>query len=270
MKFGFYWQDKHYYFDSTQGQSIAIELQFDGKQPNFYGVPDARVNSLNDGRFIGDTRLGGSCNVNQIQLIPHCNGTHTECVGHISNERISISETLQSLLCPAALISVTPTESNSCTESYSIPFQSNDRIICKDSIAMSLNNLDTKGIEALIIRSLPNPDSKTSHRYQGDSPHPFFSSEAMEFINELSIAHLLVDMPSIDRANDEGKLNNHRIYWDYTKTNENRSRKTITEMIFVNNAIDDGIYVLNLQTAAFKLDASPSNPIIYQLQPATD
>ena len=47
-------------------------------------------NHISDGQFIGDTRMGGPCNFETYSITPHCNGTHTECVGHITNERVSI------------------------------------------------------------------------------------------------------------------------------------------------------------------------------------
>ena len=42
-----------------------------------------------------------------------------------------------------------------------------------------------------------------------------------------------------------------------------RAHCTITEMIFVPNEIRDGLYLLNLQTTSFDLDASPSKPVIF-------
>jgi hypothetical protein len=36
-------------------------------------------------------------------------------------------------------------------------------------------------------------------------------------------------------------------------------------MIFVPNAVRDGIYLLNLQTTALDLDASPSKPVVFAL-----
>ena len=39
---------------------------------------------------IGDTKQGGSCNFDTITLTPHCNGTHTECMGHITHENVSV------------------------------------------------------------------------------------------------------------------------------------------------------------------------------------
>jgi hypothetical protein len=65
-------------------------LDFNGAQPNAYGVERATATACEASDLIGDTRRGGSCNFEQIKFIPHCNGTHTECVGHITDERILI------------------------------------------------------------------------------------------------------------------------------------------------------------------------------------
>jgi hypothetical protein len=42
--------------------------------------------------------------------------------------------------------------------------------------------------------------------------------------------------------------------------------RTITELIFVENAISDGEYVLDLHVAPIENDASPSRPILYQIK----
>src|SRR5260221_10710090 len=73
---------------------ISIPLRFDGPQPNAYGVEAATAKACEYGKLVGDTRRGGNCNFEQVALIPHCNGTHTECVGHITKERISVRECL--------------------------------------------------------------------------------------------------------------------------------------------------------------------------------
>ena len=41
--------------------------------------------------------------------------------------------------------------------------------------------------------------------------------------------HLLIDMPSIDKENDEGKLEAHHAFWNYP--NNAQLHKTITEFI---------------------------------------
>jgi hypothetical protein len=80
---------------------------------------------------------------------------------------------------------------------------------------------------------------------------------------------LLIDVPSVDKEHDEGKLLAHKAFWNVKNINElnedARMNSTITEMIYVHNEIVDGSYILNLQIASFENDASPSKPILYQL-----
>jgi hypothetical protein len=45
-----------------------------------------------------------------------------------------------------------------------------------------------------------------------------------------------------------------------------RQNATITEMIFVNDKVQDGSYLLNLQIASFENDASPSKPILFEIK----
>ena len=75
--------------------------------------------------------------------------------------------------------------------------------------------------------------------------------------------HLLIDMPSIDKENDEGKLEAHHAFWNYP--NNAQLHKTITEFIYVPNEVYDGTYILNLQIAPFENDASPSKPVLYKV-----
>ena len=88
-----------------------------------------------------------------------------------------------------------------------------------------------------MIRTLPNDESKLTETYLEEIP-PFFSTEAMEFIDEIGVKHLLVDLPSIDRIFDEGKLSNHRIFWNveqgsFELKKDSFKNKTITELIYV-------------------------------------
>ena len=94
--------------------------------------------------------------------------------------------------------------------------------------------------------------------------------EAAEYLNVIGISHLVVDLPSIDRINDGGRLANHHIFWNVAEETsklvpQSWSEKTITEMVFVPDHLDDGVYLLNLQFPAFCSDAAPSKPILYPL-----
>ncbi|MFW8363462.1 hypothetical protein, partial [Klebsiella pneumoniae] len=42
---------------------------------------------------------------------------------------------------------------------------------------------------------------------------PYFSPQALARIVELGVQHLLVDIPSIDRLYDGGRMDNHRRFW---------------------------------------------------------
>ena len=239
---------------------ISIPLRFNGPQPNAFGVEAAVSKPVEAGDLIGDTRRGGSVNFEQYTLIAHCNGTHTECVGHITNERISVRACLQDVFIPAVLVSVESERK-----------ESGDLIVSRATLQnTSLQPPATAGgSDALIIRTLPNDDSKLSRQY-GDKIPPYFSVDAMEFIVECGFKHLLVDMPSIDRIYDDGKLINHRIFWNvepesFDTNTASRIHSTITELIYVPNEVEDGEYLLNLQIAPFESDASPSRPVLFKI-----
>ncbi len=267
IKFEF--SGRNYKIDAAQPLDIAIPLDFNGAQPNAYGVERAVSTPCEAGEIVGDTRQNGSCNFEQIKFIPHCNGTHTECVGHITNERIAVHDCLKDAFVPASLISVEPENANATNETYAVKLSETDQLITRNSIENALQNLEKPEIDVLIIRTMPNDESKLSREYLEIIP-PFFSTEAITLIAEIGIKHLLVDLPSIDRIFDEGKLSNHRIFWNvepgkFKLNDKSRKNNTITELIFVPNLIADGFYLLNLQIAAFAADASPARPILFEV-----
>lgn len=254
---------------------ISVPLRFNGPQPNAYGVPPASSMPCAAAELVGDTRQGGSCNFEEYTLIPHCNGTHTECVGHITRERISVRDCLQDVFIPAWLITVAPSYASDTHETYSMTIDEADRVITRERLEPAVRGAASDKMilsshTALIVRTLPNDDRKLTRHYLEEVP-PYFTTEAIEYIAERGFKHLLVDLPSIDRLYDEGKLSNHRIFWNVDQgrfeTNKaTRLRSTITELIFVPNRIEDGQYLLNLQIAPFASDASPSRPILFRVE----
>ena len=85
----------------------------------------------------------------------------------------------------------------------------------------------------------------------------------MEYMVDIGVKHLLIDLPSVDKEDDGGALVGHKIFWKYPENT--RKKCTITELIYVSNSIKDGLYLLNLQFVPFENDASPSRPIIFNL-----
>ncbi len=248
---------------------ISIPLIFNGAQPNVYGVEKATAKACEAESLVGDTRRGGSCNFEEYKFIPHCNGTHTECVGHITHQRISIHDSLKDSFIPATLVTVQPENASEAEDTYSVKFGNEDKLITKKMLENALKNTNENFLQGLIIRTLPNDESKRTRTYIENSS-PYFSLEAMHFIVEKKVKHLLVDVPSIDRTFDEGKLSNHRIFWNLEKgsfqaTEKSLIHKTITEMIFVPEYVEDGSFVLNLQISPFMTDASPSRPVLFEV-----
>ena len=249
--------------DFSKGKDISIALNFNGEQPNTYGVKKASSVPFRDNQFIGDTRKGGPCNFETYSFTPHCNGTHTECVGHVTDERISLIDSLNEELIPATVISVTPSKT---TESYIPKINNNDVLITKEDLQKCLCGVKSSFLKAVIIRTLPNSKLKLKRDYMKENSS-FFSIEAMQYLVDLGVKHLLIDTPSVDRLFDDGCLTAHNIFWQTEKKNVNPDtrEKTITEMIFVPDNINDGKYLLNLQIPAFVSDAAPSRPILYSI-----
>ena len=240
--------------DLSKPLDIAIPLSNTDTNPIAWYIEKPVIEPVRFGDWVGKVSEGSSTNFNNIFFNPHGHGTHTECLGHITKEFYSINQCLKQFFFTAELISIEPENLNG------------DLIITKHQIDKALNG---KTPEAIIIRTLPNSESKKHKNYSKTNP-PYLSEEAAEFIRDIGIQHLLIDLPSVDREEDDGKLVAHKAFWNVKNVDELNSDArlhcTITEMIFVSDAIKDGSYILNLQIASFENDASPSKPILYQIQ----
>jgi arylformamidase len=239
---------------------ISIPLRAGKENVNSFYIPPVKIEPFRMGSFVGSVNEGGSCNVNNIAFNPHGNGTHTECVGHISKENFTINQCLEKFFFFARLISITPEKING------------DQVITKDQIISAFEKFPTSNLQfptsnselptsdALIIRTLPNGDDKITKQYSGTNP-PYLDHEAAKWMSEHGIEHLLLDVPSVDREDDGGKLSAHHEFWKYPHAT--RINATITEMIYVPSSIPDGDYFLNIQIASFENDASPSKPVLF-------
>lgn len=261
--------EKRWIADPAYAVDLSIPLDFAGAQPSFFGAARAAATTLEAGSFIGDVRRGGGCNCATYSLTPHCNGTHTECVGHVTADAVAIRDVAIEHLSPALLVTVVP-EAAERTEEVSDPApQPGDRLITRRALQSSAGTL-LCGCDALVVRTVPNDRSKRHHDYDAGPPPPYFSAQAMQWIVDQGIRHLVVDLPSIDRYADGGKLTAHRLFWGLPagladSMQATRRYATITEFAYIDAAIADGRYLLNLQVAPFASDAAPSRPILYPL-----
>ena len=141
-----------------------------------------------------------------------------------------------------------------------------DWVVTKNQVVKALAG---KIPEALIIRTLPNEEEKLSNKYSNTNP-PYLEEAAAIFLREIGIQHLLIDLQSVDNEHDEGQILAHKAFWHVKDINnlsaDARLNATITELIFVADEVKDGGYLLNLQIASFENDASPSKPILFDIQ----
>ena len=259
MELDFSCAGQRYRMDTRKALSLAIDLDFEGRQPQHFGASQAQSRPLRVGSFVGDTSLGGSCNVSELRMVPHCNGTHTEVVSHIRADGPKLSQVLRGELSPARLISVAPRLAEHCSESYFPGTELGDRLICARDIEQALEGVPSEQAVGLVVRTLPNTESKKWRCYGEAEMPPFFSLDAIESLVDRGVRHLVVDLPSIDKMFDGGHLRNHHVFWG-------GGGQTVTEMIYVEESVVDGFYCLNLQVPAFLSDAAPSRPVLYPVE----
>jgi arylformamidase len=243
-------QSVKYSVDLSKGVDISIPLSNKKSGPKCFYAPDFRIEPVIAGDFIGATENGSPVNFKNLFINPHGNGTHTECAGHITSLPLTIHQCLKKFHFIARLISISPQS-----------LENGDLIITEGLIKEQLGQ--TTGYDTLIVRTLPNQESKLTRDYSGTNP-TYFTTSAIQYINSIGIKHLITDLPSIDREEDGGALAGHKAFWDYPAFSD--TSKTITEMVFAPDSIQDGLYFCNIQIASIESDASPSKVVLYKLE----
>ncbi|NRD19193.1 cyclase family protein [Winogradskyella eckloniae] len=225
--------------------SIAIKNGVSNVNAWYLGPPKIEPEVM-DGETIS-VEKGAVVNFNTINFNPHSHGTHTETVGHITEKVYSINKHLTQFFFLAEVITVAPEKLG------------DDYVISKKQLQFALGN---KKRDAVVIRTIPNTREKLTKQYSHTNP-TYLKVEAAEYLKTKGVKHLLIDLPSVDKEQDEGELLAHNAFWN--TRGKLRLDATITEFIYVSNKIDDGCYMLNLQIAPFENDASPSKPILYKI-----
>ncbi|MCG1036022.1 cyclase family protein [Polaribacter sargassicola] len=226
---------------------ISIPIDMDKGKINAWGIDDPKIEVENFDGYEVSVANGAVVNFNSIQFNPHSHITHTECVGHITKKVHSVNQNLKHYFFLAELVTVAPEQVGE------------DFVISEKQIKTALRN---KKRDAIVIRTLPNLSDKKETRYFNTNP-AYLSKEAASYLVEKGIKHLLIDLPSVDKEKDGGKLEVHNTFWN--TDGDVRMEATITEFIFVPNQVKDGEYLLNLMIAPFENDATPSKPILYKI-----
>lgn len=240
--------------DLSKPLDISIPLRASESNVSAWYVDPPKFEPVRTEMFTGSVLEGGSVNFRNVYFNPHGNGTHTECVGHISREPYTINQCLTQFFFTAVVVTVAPIPLEQDTE-YG---QQGDLIITKAQLEAGLKG---ERPQAIIIRTLPNELAKHDWQYSNTNP-AFMEPEAAIFLRDAGIDHLLIDLPSVDREEDGGALICHHIFFEYP--DNPATHRTISELIYVPAHVQDGRYLLNLQIASFENDASPSKPILFE------
>ncbi len=246
-----------YKFDAQTPVDLSLSTGSLGDNPNAFYIQPAQFEPIRVGNFVGSVSEGGSANCEVLTLCAHGNGTHTECVGHISANRIALPQIWKHGFHLAQLVTVTP-DHRGC--------------VSVDQLRQITWMAD---ITAVVFRSLPNDDAKRAMNWSGTGA-PYFDSEALKFMASKEILHLLTDFPSVDPEEDNGQLEAHHAWWGVPYRSLGvfkqevtlltpRSQATITELIYVPNTLADGAYVLQIQVPNLMTDAVPSRPLLYPI-----
>lgn len=241
------YNSRKYSIDLSKPLDISIPLRDGNDNVGAWYLDAPQIVPVKSDGWVGSVEEGGAVNFRNIHFNPHSHCTHTETAGHITEKVHSIHEHLSQFFFLAEVVTIPPEQ------------KKKDFVITKRQLQFALGN---KKRDAVVIRTLPNSRDKKRMNYSNTNP-PYLEEDAAIYLREKGIQHLLIDLPSVDKEKDEGKLLSHNAFWN--TAGELRLNATITEFIYVRNSIDDGTYFLNLMVAPIENDASPSKPILYSI-----
>ncbi|MFA1028830.1 MULTISPECIES: cyclase family protein [Pseudomonas syringae group] len=195
-----------------------------------------------------------------MSFVPHCHGTHTECIGHLLPDIRNVTELDIPLFIAATLIHVSLERVSETKEGYNAHAAADDRVVTAEAIEHAMAQLGSDYLQALIIAT-----DTTTWRLDGQGV-PYFSHQAMALVVRLGVQHLLVYMPSIDKLHDGGLMDNHRCFWGVSDPLQpviERQHASVTELIQVPADLPAGHHFMTLQLPDLTGDAVPSRPLLF-------
>lgn len=261
--------------DLGSGHDLAIALGGKGPQPRFFVDAAVSTEALRFAGFTGSVAEGGSCNCAVHEFAPHCHGTHTECVGHVTRQPDLLPTVTPAALALALVVTVAPEKLASVPDTRGRISACDDLVISRTALALAAQLMLDAPWTALVIRTLPNAADKPGRYYTGPCPAPYFTVDAIRWLVDRGVVSLVVDLPSLDRGDDGGELAAHRCYWGLAPGQTDagtaqRGAALVTELAYIPDEVHDGLYLLDLQVAAFAADAAPSRPILYPVIELTE
>ena len=247
-------------------------LDFVGPQPRHFGAPRASARPLRAGDSAAASTRGASCNCEVITLTPHCNGTHTECVGHLTRERARRQGVIPRRLLLAVLLTSSRSSPATARESSDPAPRADDLLITRGALERAWPAPPAPRLQARARDPHAAQRAPTS-RTRDYAPRRRRTCRARRrsWLVERGIVHL-VSMCPRSTAAAMGAGSPRTASSSACRRGAARSleaaaaRSTITELAFVPDALADGWYLLSLQVPALGGDAVPCRPLLYPLR----
>jgi kynurenine formamidase len=242
--------------DFDAAVSLALTLDFSNDHPRHFGAPLATGTPFTSGSFEGAVASGASCNCQRISLVPHCNGTHTESASHLTILQRPLQDIIPNGPISALLLTVPPRLHSQTTETSLPAAKGPDRLVTRADLLKAWRVMGPAP-RALLLR--------TGTDWHDPAP-PFLSQQLAQELVARGIEHLVTDLPSLDRLEDDGHLTAHRIFFGLPPRSTDlaaaaRAHCTITELATFSAGLADGPCAVQLQVPAFSGDAVPSRPL---------
>ncbi len=245
--------DDNKHIDTSVFYDASIGLTNSSENPRAWYVDFPIIEPIRADGYVGSVEEGGSVNFRNITFTPHGHGTHIECLGHVTEKVYSVNQLFKDYFVKAKLITIAP------KNIFNSDFGQEDFVIIKQQLEDALDS----SIECLMIRTLPNSEDK-KHRNYSNTNFPYLDKECVEFLDKMGVKHLVVDLPSVDREVDNGLLDFHKAFWK-TNTTTPRFDRTITEFAYFSDEVQDGEYLVNMQTAPIENDATLCRPLLFSI-----
>ncbi len=255
---------RRYRADLDAAASLAAGWPAAAHGRYFFDAPPPERGPLAVAGFRGAVAAGGSCNAERLSLVPHCHGTHTEGIGHLTDEPLDVRDCLPHAPLPAWLGTAVPVTAAQSADTLHPAGEAGDQVI--DCAA--LEHWPLAIASAVILRTRRGAPL----RFAASADYAYLTPAAMAVLAAGTVQHLLLDTPSLDRLQDGGALANHRRYWGLPAgatdgALASHPRRTVTELLEIPATLDDGWYLLNLHAPNLPGDAVPSQPWLYPLSP---
>lgn len=232
--------EKNYSFDLGNPISVS-RIVAPSQHSNAFYLPELHSQSfMYKDVFVGDVLSGGSCNVDVLSFCPH-NLTHIETSDHIldqSNSKASIKDIpgdrYQGLV---YLIDV------------SKKLADKDKFIPSNLIKEELQKV-TLPISALAFKTGASLLDE-NYDFSGKDFLALHEESSQEIVNfsleDQKVKTLILDLPSTDSENDQGKLLAHRAFFEIPREGiefNDSKKKAIVELAYFRNVVQDYYYFI--------------------------